>query len=388
MKVLRIIPIALAALAAGCTGEAPMVGLGIDDSYRIARMQTLVLRPALDGTEYTWSVDGTVESHDRDFVFVTADEGVYTIHLSITDGKETFEHSCVVSVFHEEVEYSPWIAKVYEYTPGPGQFVNMMPEYTDGDTAADMAAKVLASIGGERNELVTLGAFGGYVVFGFDHTVVNVEGENDFRIWGNAFYEATSDGRLGGSSEPGIVSVSIDVNGNGIPDDPWYELAGSDYAADGTVHSYAVTYRRPDLPEEGGASAGAESVAWSDSEGDTGYIPRNIFHKQSYWPLWFDPSDETYTLSGTRLAPNAEIYPAGSKHYVLYAPEWGYADSHPNEKADLNSFDISNAVDSRGCKVRLPGADFIRVHTALNQVCGSLGETSTEISKACDLHVK
>lgn len=386
MKTLRIIPLAIAALAAaGCSNDAPMVGLGIDDSYRIARMQTLVLRPALDGTEYTWSVDGTVESHDRDFVFVTADEGVYTILLTITDGSETFEHRCVVSVFHEEVEYSPWIARVYEYTPGPGQFVNTMPEYTDGDSAADMAAKVLASIGGERNELVTLGAFGGYVVFGFDHTVVNVPGENDFRIWGNAFYEATADGRPGGSSEPGIVSVSLDVNGNGIPDDPWYELAGSDYGADGTIRSYSVTYRRPDPSKEGEDAA---SVAWSDSEGASGYIPHNIFHPQSYWPQWLDPSEEAYTLCGTRLAPNAEIYPPGSKHYVLYAPAWGYADAHPNDKADLNSFDISNAVDSRGDRVRLPGADFIRVHTALNQVCGPIGETSTEISKACDLHVK
>ena len=88
MKTLRIIPLAIAALAAaGCSNDAPMVGLGIDDSYRIARMQTLVLRPALDGTEYTWSVDGTVESHDRDFVFVTADEGVYTILLTMKLGR-------------------------------------------------------------------------------------------------------------------------------------------------------------------------------------------------------------------------------------------------------------------------------------------------------------
>ena len=35
----------------------------------------------------------------------------------------------------------------------------------------------------------------------------------------------TETGKLGGSAEPGIVFVSKDVNGNGEPDDEWYELA-------------------------------------------------------------------------------------------------------------------------------------------------------------------
>ena len=62
-------------------------------------------------------------------------------------------------------------------------------------------------------------------------------------------------------------------------------------------------------------------------------------------------------------------------------------DNHPNEKTDKISFDIDCAVDSDGNKVHLPGIDFIRVYTGVNQQCGWLGETSTELSRAEDLHV-
>ena len=73
---------------------------------------------------------------------------------------------------------------------------------------------------------------------------------------------------------------------------------------------------------------------------------------------------------------------------MLHGRAWGYAENETNEYADLNSFDISWAVDSEGHRVSLPGADFIRVYTGVNQYCGWLGETSTELSRAQDLHVK
>ena len=34
----------------------------------------------------------------------------------------------------------------------------------------------------------------------------------------------------------------------------------------------------------------------------------------------------------------------------------------------------------------LPGVNFVKVYTALNQVCGWIGETSTEVCGAEDLH--
>lgn len=29
--------------------------------------------------------------------------------------------------------------------------------------------------------------------------------------------------------EPGVIQVCYDANGNGLPDDGWYEIAGSSY---------------------------------------------------------------------------------------------------------------------------------------------------------------
>ena len=63
-------------------------------------------------------------------------------------------------------------------------------------------------------------------------------------------------------------------------------------------------------------------------------------------------------------------------------------DNHPNNEEDKISFDIGWAVDSLGNPVHLPGVDFIRVYTGVNQQCGWLGETSTELSRAEDLHVE
>lgn len=34
----------------------------------------------------------------------------------------------------EDIEYSPYLSKVYDFCPAPGQFVNTMPEYEEGDT--------------------------------------------------------------------------------------------------------------------------------------------------------------------------------------------------------------------------------------------------------------
>ena len=65
----------------------------------------------------------------------------------------------------------------------------------------------------------------------FDHTVINVKGKKDFMILGNSFYSDLPEyqEKKGGSCEPGIVMVSFDTNQNGLPDDEWYELAGSEY---------------------------------------------------------------------------------------------------------------------------------------------------------------
>lgn len=278
--------------------------------------------------------------------------------------------------------FSPYITSVIDYRPAPGQFVNTMPEYEEGDTQEDMNAKALAAIGNNARGLVTLGGYGGYVVCGFDHTIENVPGEADFKVLGNSFYNGSTvqDGTSlpGGSCEPGIVMVAYDRNKNGKADeDEWYELAGSEYAKPTTVKGYEITYRRP-------AGDALADIPWTDNRGGSGTIMRNSYHRQDYYPLWID--DAELTFSGTLLPPNAVDENGDGSYWVLYAYEWGYADNRLNTE-DGSNFDIDWAVDSDGNHVSLPGVDFVKIYTGVNQQCGWIGETSTEVMGITDLHL-
>lgn len=383
-------------LLTGCTADIPMVNLGIDDDYYVYRMKKLHLESAYTGSEYRWTVtspDGKTRtvSDERSYIFMEKEEGTYNLTFDVIDADTPYHHEFTVNVVHEEVEYSPWIAKVHEYRPAPGQFVNEMPQYEKGDTYADILKKCEESISGKNDVMISLGGYGGYVTFSFDHTVVNVPGENDFRIWGNAFYELLNPDEKGGSAEPGIVMVSYDANMNGLPDDEWYELAGSEYHKPETRHDYTITYSRPDpsrvpVPDDDYPYlTDLYYIPWRDSMGNTGFMPKNSFHAQDYYPQWVDEDELSFT--GSRLANNAVDISGAGTYYILYSYDWGYVDNHPNDYGDLNSFDIGNAVDRDGNPVELPGADFVRVYTGLNQYCGWLGETSTEICRAQDLHI-
>jgi hypothetical protein len=262
------------------------------------------------------------------------------------------------------------IDKVYEYKPAPGQFVNDGYSATTMDEAINFAETQLF----ENESYVTLGGFGGFLVSGFDHSVMNIQG-NDFMIMGNPFV-----GPNGCSCEPGIVMVMQDENGNGKPDDTWYELKGGNHDDASTIRNYSITYQRP--------TDGPGDVIWTDNQGGSGqvsYIP--AFHAQMYYPEWI--SQDTYTLTGTLLAHRTIQDPVtGFWSNEPFAE--GYADNLPAEKNasgsyDLvfdnegNKFDIDNAINSNGKSMELTHIDFVKVYTALNIEAGWLGENSTEV---------
>ncbi|MDE6378166.1 MAG: cell surface protein, partial [Duncaniella sp.] len=318
-KILQTVIISV--LLSACSHEIPTVNLGIDDVYYIARMQKLDLRPALTGSDYEWWVDGVKVSDEKDYIFLAAGEGVYDVRLKIVDEKTPYDFTFTVHVLHEEVEYSPYISRVYEYCPAPGQFVNEMPRYEEGDTYKSMLQKAEESISGTNDVMITLGGYGGYVTFGFDHTVINVPGEKDFKIWGNCFYELLQPDKKGGSAEPGIVMVSYDTNCNGLPDDEWFELAGSEYHSPLTLHGYSITYFRPDperqvVADEDNSLDDIFYIRWTDSRDTEGYMAKNIFHNQDYYPRWVDAG--AMSFSGSLLAPNGKDISGYGAYYVLY----------------------------------------------------------------------
>lgn len=299
----------------------------------------------------------------------------------------------LASVVSSQAQNSPYVAKVLDFCPAPGQFTNVLPQYEEGDTKNDIIDKVSEYLVGQENGgLLSLGAWGGYIVVGFDHTIINKVGEYDFKILGNAFYSTANpnpDTPKGGSCEPGIVMVSYDENKNGLADDAWYELAGSEYKKPETKHNYEVVYYKPDKNKVATPNPNNPSITdtsyiyWKDNIGNEGYIEKNSFYQQAYYPEWIE--SDSLVFKGTRLANNAIDESGQGSYYVLYAYDWGYADNHPND-SELSCFKIDWAVDSLGNPVHLPGIDFIKIYTGVLQSNGWLGECSTEVSGIIDLH--
>lgn len=286
---------------------------------------------------------------------------------------------CLLPIMAEQ---NPYIHKVYEYVPAPGQFIGEnYPAYSAGETEADVLARVNSTLSGsagangqDLSGLICLGAWGGYITFGFDHAVVNAENAADLIIYGNAFYTGKSDDGLltYGSPEPGIIYVSQDDNHDGQPNDTWYEIAGSE--TERTLRQYAVTYHYSDA-----------DILWTDNQGNTGTIRRNAFHLQdSYYPAW--RTDTEYTLTGSLLPTNyVEVTKGGivSKRSVMF--DYGYADCWPNDSTNAK-IDIDWAIDAEGNPVKLSHIDFVKVQTGIMLDIQPSGELSTEISGAADLH--
>lgn len=262
---------------------------------------------------------------------------------------------------------------VFEYTPAPGQFINETK--TGGFTGEETTPEAAIAYATQRmkdDAFVSLGGFGGYMVVGFDHSIDNT-GNYDFGIKGNSFK---------GSSEPGIVWVMQDENGNGKPDDTWYELKGSETGKETTVRNYAVTYYRPSEPQQ--------PVQWTDSEGNSGEVDYlKQFHTQDYYyPAWI--TADSYTLTGTCVEARNYDQSGNGTYWVQAEYDWGYADNfseidrlsndgNANAAANANYFKISNAIDDKGNPVGLKYIDFIKVQTACNTKSGWLGENSTEV---------
>ncbi len=314
----------------------------------------------------------------------------------------------------QEEDYVPaTISKVLDYLPAPGQFVNTMPAYKEGDTQDDLNQKAWEAINGTKNSsMISLGSYGGYVTFQLSHTVENKPELCDFRILGDAFYSNANpdpNAPTGGSSEPGIIYVAYDRNKNGKPDeDEWYEIAGSAYQHPEreafyqkaqqagldtkTVKGYEITYTRPLAEPDSTAFIGdglqklAPYVNWTDNQGKSGTVYKNTFHPQAYYPAWI--KENQLLLKGTRLPQNAIDESGKGTYFVLYTFRYGYADNYPNN--DIHSaIDIDWAVDGNGNKVSLPGIDFVKIVSGVNQYNGWLGECSTEVAGFEDLtHAK
>ena len=357
----------------------------------------------VEGVAYAWSIEGAEEviSDESNLTFVAESTGEYRITATATaergTGEVTITRNFVVTVYEEgafrrEVNASSkadW-NRVYDYTPAPGQFINETKTGGfDGTQTTREAAIAYAEArmsetdaNGNPNPIwVSLGGFGGYIIVGFDHSIAN-SGDYDLGILGNSF---------SGSSEPGVVWVMQDENGNGEPDDTWYELAGSETGKESTIQNYAVTYYRP--------SGAGMPVQWTDNLGNHGEVDYLAqFHRQDfYYPLWIE--EDSYTLTGTCLEPRNYDASGNGSYWVNAEYDWGYVDNfspvdrigegdNSNAVANTNYFKIENAIDCDGEPIDLKYVDFVKVQCAVNAKSGWLGELSTEVFGFFDYNMR
>ncbi len=312
-----------------------------------------------------WKLDSKIVSTDNSYIYTPTTVGSYLLVYTAVNAAGSFSYTYKITVPVPVVETKPtsskYISKVFEYLPAPGQHIN-----NASLGSPEQAQKLVGSI----TNLVSLGGFGGYIIFGFDHSVVNQSG-SDLAIYGNPV------GPPYHFSEPGIVMVSQDKNGNGLPDDEWFELAGSEYTKATTIKNYEITYTNPKA---------FEPVPWTDNQGKSGFV-NNSGKRVNFYPL-FAENQEKITFKGTLLP--STLTPSGLVTNAAF--EWGYTDSYSlgDDFAtnQYNSFDISWAIDATGKKVSLNTIDFIKVYTAQNVNASFLGEISTDIKGASDLNIK
>lgn len=357
--------------------------------FHVAVGRTIRLMPFDVDTNRTftfiWMRDGTIvqEGDNPLYRFEATAQGRYEVRFRmLEDGQTVAEETLTVVVCPPEGTFrrpaaagsSPSCDKVCEFTPAPGQYVN------ENYTASNQVEACTYALGRIRDGVyVSLGGFGGYLIVGFDHSIAN-DGDYNFAVKNSVYSNY---------SEPGIVWVMQDEDGNGLPDDTWYELKGSEYGLDCTVSDFAVTYYRPAAP--------AQAVAWTDNRGGSGSIDYLVaYHKQDYYyPAWIKA--DSYTLRGTCL--EARNYDQSGRGVYWINPDygWGYADNYSEtdllpERATgptkgCNHFRIADAVTFDGQPANLQYIDFVKVQTGLNTKSGWLGEVSTEVIDVIDFNL-
>ena len=277
------------------------------------------------------------------------------------------------------------VNKIYEYMPAPGHQVNGYTQTGEfihaGATMEEACEMALSNF--KKGWMISLGAQGGYVVAGFDHNVTNSRGGYDIVIKGNPFIY---------QNEPGIIWVMKDDNENGLPDDTWYELKGSEYGTENETLNYAITYYKPTGPKQ--------DIKWVDNQGGSGIVPyaETWNSHDSYWQDWVptmtDSEGREYrTYYGSRLK-DTHTYSDGATSMPPFA--WGYADNLGSDYFNnrefklvdgyLGYYKISNAVDANGKPVNLPHINFIKIQTAQTGYSPNLYDISTEVYGIWDYH--
>jgi hypothetical protein len=335
------------------TGRGPGAG-----KYYAKPDETLVIAPVRyllgynadhsdAGASYSWTVSGGESSRTwttskgGELLRITPKTtGTYTITVDVTGRDYAGGGAVTKTASAELVCYADPLPAGTFASPlrnlGPGQF----SEYGSGYGWS-------------------LGSAGGYEVWTVEHQPSYYIRGNPFSAW----------------QEAGVVWMQEDKNGNGLPDEMWYELRGGDDDEpawrDKITRRYAIMYVKGDgTPEQHMRENTTEWLArkasyWVDNKGRSGLIKGGF---PSNWGVTGDWVTYTCTL----LRDNGNI----TGGYSDLAPMSGYVD------AENATFYVNKAMGADGTPVTLSAVKFIKVHTGILRYGQIFGDVSTEIKYA------
>ncbi|HNT88184.1 MAG TPA: thrombospondin type 3 repeat-containing protein, partial [Candidatus Hydrogenedentes bacterium] len=173
----------------------------------------------------------------------------------------------------------------------------------------------------------------------------------DCIVYGNAFWVAGDPNRKW--AEPGLIEISEDVNGNGLPDDPWYVIPGS-----------------RNIPQSA-ASAGIPNPS-PPLVGPSGVVNPNSTDGNP------DNNTEEYDWGYADMSPTQQPY---LDNYVR--PDNPFEVGLTPRSGGGDAFDIAWAVDANGQPAGLRRFHFVRIWTLVRD--GGIGGVTTEIDAVADV---
>jgi len=390
-----------------------------------------------DETNYTVTVSSTSTATLTNFAgtyylaYFASSGGV--LNFTVNDGTTTDHYRITFTSTGGAVGTAD---NAYAFLPAPGQYTNegmgtggWGDVYTSAGKLKNFSGSAVLTTG------VSLGAFGGYLVYdfgtgGLDNSSTTLYGV-DFIVYGNAFWN---------NSEPGCIQVY-----GKKPNETtyaWYNIAGSRYYRSDTIKNYAATYGNPnpsDTPNGTLASVPYTLDNWTSN----GLVTKNTFHNHSWFPLdgnyfssrtvsgqtalaiakqdslpfvtyltgqtySYTENGTPYTKTGGQTLKLTGVCLNTSSTKTQTAPYlFGYADVHPKGTGTLTTpynpyalsgvtsasaytsliancgggdpIDISWAVDGSGNPVYLSNIQYVRIYTGTQQMNGAFGEISTEV---------
>ncbi|MDR1095693.1 MAG: bacterial Ig-like domain-containing protein [Spirochaetaceae bacterium] len=345
-----------------------------DGKYYVKSGSSIVLAPVRyligykadhtdDGVSYAWTVTGgaydtSVPHNGETFAFKPAAPATYAVTVSVTGRNFITGYSDTKSATTDVVCYSGTVSSSKTFQ---GPLKDFAPgQFTERGTGYGWS----------------LGAVLGYEVWdtGSARSNATITG-NGFESW----------------HEPGIVWVQADDNGNGIPDEMWYEVKGSEDTGNPNLitRRYALTYFRVKDAEPPPNQYGQiiRTIYWVDQRGRVGIIgggwPTSGTNGEGRNGGIHGVDGDWITFTGTILRDSADrlnLNGAGNGSMS------GYVDIYTPADKQVCKVDVKNAIKADGTPAETGSFRFIKVQTAFFDYGNGFGETSTEIVTATGLN--